>query len=1035
MKQLGGFTLLERLGKGADGDVWKVKDSDGALSALKFCPVSETNSTFHIEFQRLKRINIDGVINVHACGEENGLAYYSMDLIIGSNLRDYANALPAAPDRFEQLFRIFAKITLVLSQLHQMGITHLDVKPENIIIQENGEPTLLDFGRAVALGERRTQHGSFVYMSPEQRSHFPCTEKSDVYSIAVTMVEILTGQAPPHTQIGTPWKPLFHYSRKLSLECSGAVQQALSIVASQRPSMKTLHQVCQHSVESKHVPHQFYPRSTHFIGNYPDLTEGNHILLGNRGSGRTRIIQENIRQWYHEGHQSFVGFSSPTHPFQPWTQILDALLLPLSPKEREKRIINEADILKRIHPKLPIPKKETVARSFTIEEIARSIAKVLQRSDPVAIIIFDIEKMDIGSLKILKFLWQYDVSNFRIWGTSTKKIAWATCYSPPPWSPAKDQRFLQSFLPKHIQAPLNPPAKTPLQSQIKAWQAVAKALKEPHIQKQPPTKDILPLALLDEPFPREIALQLSDNIELFLQAKILVEYPSFNQFCFAFYPQKLLALQTKYSPKFHEKIQFAWKNSSQPSRGLERIIHHAYLSRSLQDHLLIEALRHAIERIDASDIFRYFNLIENLELTISNFWIEYARNYLVLNGFTGRLNLSFLKEQQELSKKQDVLKNYLLILYHLQEQDINAAKRLTEKLINEQYSILPNICLSAVQKIALMYLNTGQLKASLDISQKILSQIQVTQEIILGYVNINITLSAALIYDLQLSKALELIESLQPYVAQIDSFHHRIALLINKATAEFQLGKRHLCLHTLLLTRELLEEEEHLTGQAYCSFWEARLAIETGDVSAGLVKLRESIVLAQNVNDEHLLAEAWTLLLNAATHQANPVLANEAIENYEFLTLEHRHDHWPAAFARWQWLSGRLTEALETLDGFRLGFGHFLNQNEKLRILIVLGQYQEARSLHEKLIRNPLLSELKEMDLFLKMCNLVLKKESGSLFPSHSWIELDLGQWHLLAISDRLQGKDITLRLQTLHKKAKSSGHQLYIALGDPRFW
>jgi serine/threonine protein kinase len=237
MKNIGGFTLLERLGKGADGDVWKVKDSEGALSALKFCPVSETNSTFHIEFQRLKRINIDGVINVHACGEENGLAYYSMDLIIGSNLRDYAHALPDSPDRFEQLFRIFAKITLVLSQLHQMGITHLDVKPENIIIQENGEPTLLDFGRAVALGERKTQHGSFVYMSPEQRLHFPCTERSDVYSIAVTMVEIFTGKAPPHTQIGTPWKPLFHHSKHLNVQACGHSIRSVNILRKKNRSL------------------------------------------------------------------------------------------------------------------------------------------------------------------------------------------------------------------------------------------------------------------------------------------------------------------------------------------------------------------------------------------------------------------------------------------------------------------------------------------------------------------------------------------------------------------------------------------------------------------------------------------------------------------------------------------------------------------------------------------------------------------------------------------------------------------------------
>ena len=1034
MKQIGDFTLLERLGKGADGDVWKVKAQDQNLYALKFCPVSEKNSDFHTEFQRLKRINIDGIINVHHCGEEDGLAYYSMDLIIGSDLKEYALSLAADPKKYEKIFHVFAKISLALSQLHQMGITHLDVKPENIIIQENGEPTLLDFGRAVALGERKKQHGSFIYMSPEQRLHFPCTEKSDVYSLAVTMVEIFTGQPAPHTQIGIPWAPLFLHSKSLSLEISGIVQRALSIVASQRPSMRRIHNACLHSLQNKHIPHHFFPSASRFIGTCPDLTEGNYFIVGELGTGRKRIIFENVRMWYDQGHQSFIGTSSPTHPFQPWLQILDALLLPLSPKERTKRTLNEAHVLKKIHPKLPILQKEFKQRSFSFEEIARSIAKILQRSAPLAIILFDIEKMDIGSLKILKFLWKYNLQDVRIWGTSTEKIAWATCYSPPAWSAAKDQRLLQNFLPKHLPLPLTPAAKTPLQSQIKAWQTVAKVLKEPHIRKQPLTKEILPLALLEEPFPKEIVLQLTNNLPLFLEAGILVEYQDSGQFCFAFYPQKLLALQTKHSYKFHLKIQDAWRNSSNPNQGLERMIYHGYLSRSLQEHVLIEALRHATEQIDTSDIYRYFNLLENLELPISSFWIEYARSFLALKGFIFELNLEYL-QKQKLSSKQEVLLNYLLLLFHLQEGNITKAKQITESLINEYYKILPNICLSAVQEIALMYLNTGQIKASLNISQKILSQIQVTQDILVGYININITLSATLIYDLQLSKALELIQSLQPYVDQSNSLHHRVALLINKATAEFQLGRRHTCLQTLLLTRELLEKEEHLIGRAYCSLWEARLTIETGDISAGMVKLREVIALAQNIGDDGFLGEAWTLLLNAATHLANPSLAKEAIENYEKLNIEYCHDHWPAALSRWKWLSGELSKALETTEQKRLGFGHFLTQIERLRLLIVLGNYQKARLLFQKLNENSLIQELQEISLFLKMCNLVLQKESSPLFQSHSWIELDLGQWHLLAISDRLQGKDIAYRLQTLHKKAKSSGHQLYIALGDPRFW
>ena len=1034
MKQIADFILLERLGKGADGDVWKVKDPEQNLFALKFCPVSKTNSDFHTEFQRLKRINIDGIINVHHCGEEDGLAYYSMDLIIGSDLKEYAESLSNDPLKYKKIFRVFSRISLALSQLHKMGITHLDVKPENIIIQENGEPTLLDFGRAVALGERKKQHGSLVYMSPEQRLHFPCTKKSDVYSLAVTMVEIFTGKPAPHTQIGIPWTPLFSYSQQLSLEISGITQKSLSIVASERPSMRRIHQACQNALDENQVPHHFFPSVSKFIGACPDLTDGNYVIRGEFGSGRRRVILENIRMWYDQGHQSVVGNAHPTHPFQPWIQILDSILLPLSAKKRKKRIANEANALKKIHPNLPILPTESKENSLSIEDIARSIAKVLQRSAPLAIVLFDIEKMDIGSLKILKLLWKYNIQDIRIWGTSTQKIAWATCYSPPGWSAGKDQRLLQHFLPKHLSLPLKPIAKTPLQSQIKAWQTAAKALQEPHIKKQPQTKDILPLALLDEPFPKEIALQLTDHFDLFITQKILTRYPNTDLYCFAFYPQKLMLLQTRYSTKFHLKLHKAWRNSSQPSVGLERMIYHSYLARSLQEHVLIEAIRHSIEQLHISDIYRYFSLIENLKTPLSGFWIEYARSFLSLKGFRTTLNLDLL-QQQNLSQKQEVLLSYLMLLYQLEKQHFDNAKQITETLINEYYKVLPNICLSAVQEIALMYLHTGQTKASLDISQKILSQIKVNSDTLIGYININITLSAALIYDLQLSKAIRLIKSLEPQVALSGSFHHKVALLINKATAEYQLGKRHSCLQTLLLTREILEEEEHPIGRAYCCLWEARLAIETGDISAGMVKLREAIILAQNLDDESLLAETWTLLLNAATHSANPSLAKEAIENYSRLTIEYRHDHWPAALAKWQWLSGELPVALETTAEKRLSFGGFLTKVERLRLLIVLGHYQKAQELYLSLKNNLYLRELQDISLFLKMCGLVLEKKSEVLYPFHPWIELDLGQWHLLAISDRLQGKDISHRLQTLHNKAKSSGHQLYIALGDPRFW
>ena len=101
------------------------------------------------------------------------------------------------------------------------------------------------------------------------------------------------------------------------------------------------------------------------------------------------------------------------------------------------------------------------------------------------------------------------------------------------WSSAKDQRLLQSLLPKHRSLPLQPPAKTPLQSQIKAWQRWLNFARASY-SKPTSYKENFSLALLDEPFPREIALHLTDSLEVFIEEGIIVEYFTAGPILFAF---------------------------------------------------------------------------------------------------------------------------------------------------------------------------------------------------------------------------------------------------------------------------------------------------------------------------------------------------------------------------------------------------------------------------------------------------------------------------------------------------------------------
>ena len=134
-------------------------------------------------------------------------------------------------------------------------------------------------------------------------------------------------------------------------------------------------------------------------------------------------------------------------------------------------------------------------------------------------------------------------------------------------------------------------------------------------------------------------------------------------------------------------------------------------------------------------------------------------------------------------------------------------------------------------------------------------------------------------------------------------------------------------------------------------------------------------------------------------------------------------------------MKGDIEKGLEILQEQRNGYGHYLLLVEKLRLLIVLGKYSEAKTLLQSLRQDHNIHQLQEISDFITMCTAVLENKPFKPYNYHPWVEINLGQWHMLAISERLQGKPIDLKLETLHQKAKSIDYQLYLALGDSRFW
>ena len=203
----GHYTLEREIGRGGMATVFLARDHRHERSvAVKVLnrDVAAAIGTdrFLNEIKTAASLTHPNIVPVHDSGERDGVVYYVMPHLTGETLRgriDRQKQIPLA-----EAARIVSRIASALDFAHRQGIVHRDIKPENIILQE-GEPLILDFGIAKAItaagGATLTQTGIAVgtpaYLSPEQASgETQLDGKSDQYSLACTLYEMLSGTAP-----------------------------------------------------------------------------------------------------------------------------------------------------------------------------------------------------------------------------------------------------------------------------------------------------------------------------------------------------------------------------------------------------------------------------------------------------------------------------------------------------------------------------------------------------------------------------------------------------------------------------------------------------------------------------------------------------------------------------------------------------------------------------------------------------------------------------------------------------------------------
>jgi serine/threonine-protein kinase len=204
-RRFGGYELVEELGRGAMGVVYKAYDRElqrfVALKMILRGPHASAADLgrFRGEAQAAAGLAHPNIVPVFQVGEHDGQAFFSMKYVPGRTLANRTANGPLPPRRAAEYL---AAIARAVEHAHRHGILHRDLKPSNILIDADDRPQVTDFGLAkkVEGGASLTGTGNLVgtpsYMAPEQTEGKPATAATDVYSLGAVLYEMLTGRPP-----------------------------------------------------------------------------------------------------------------------------------------------------------------------------------------------------------------------------------------------------------------------------------------------------------------------------------------------------------------------------------------------------------------------------------------------------------------------------------------------------------------------------------------------------------------------------------------------------------------------------------------------------------------------------------------------------------------------------------------------------------------------------------------------------------------------------------------------------------------------
>lgn len=199
------YRIMRTLGEGGMANVYLahdlILDRDVSIKTLRLDLSNDekTINRFRREALAATELTHPNIVDVYDFDEEDGMQYLVMEYVDGMDLKTYIKRNFPMP--LQQVIKILKQVLSAVSEAHKAGIIHRDLKPQNILIDNQGNAKISDFGIAMTnsdLGMTQTNTilGSVHYLSPEQTRGGMATDKSDVYSLGIILYEMLVGKVP-----------------------------------------------------------------------------------------------------------------------------------------------------------------------------------------------------------------------------------------------------------------------------------------------------------------------------------------------------------------------------------------------------------------------------------------------------------------------------------------------------------------------------------------------------------------------------------------------------------------------------------------------------------------------------------------------------------------------------------------------------------------------------------------------------------------------------------------------------------------------